>query len=280
MTLSLRASLTAWFTALASLVVGTASLALYFVVRDSLLQGLDAELLARARGIAAACEWEDGKVQLEGVYETGVQGALLEQGPFEVRVLPNRTVAVAHGGPLPEPLPESLPGSPPGPDHRATTGPGGLRVVTLPVAFPAVPAANGGDEPATPAFAVEIRVGKELAPVLAQLDRIAWLAAAIGALSLLLGVAFGLFLSRRVTAPLERLGDAAARVRDGHAANVPRARHRRRDRPARRAARRDVRVAARGGRAAAPIRRRRVARVAQPGRDRAERRRDRAAPGP
>ncbi|MCA8973042.1 MAG: hypothetical protein KDC95_24880, partial [Planctomycetes bacterium] len=72
-TLSLRASLMAWFIALASLIVGLASVALYAGVRSSLLAGVDGELLAQAQGIAALCEWEDGGVHLEGAFETAPQ---------------------------------------------------------------------------------------------------------------------------------------------------------------------------------------------------------------
>lgn len=221
-TLSLRASLMAWFIALASLIVGLASVALYAGVRSSLLAGVDGELLAQAQGIAALCEWEDGGVHLEGAFETAPQLRLFgDATSAEVCVLPGLQVVKQFGAALPA---APADGFPEGADAR-TYG-GDLRVVAATFAFPARPGAEGVSEDSehgpSPAFAVRIRAGTSLRPMFEQLARIAWIAVLVGLASIGAVVAFGAFLSRRVTVPLERLGDAAVRVRDGAEAHVPR----------------------------------------------------------
>lgn len=221
--LSLRASLMAWFIGLASSIVGLASVALYVGVRSSLLAGVDGELQAQAQGIAALCEWEAGGVHLEGAFETAPQLQLFGDGTAaEIRLVPGLELVKQFGPPLPEPPCDALPHD--GGDAR-TFGPD-LRVVAMTFAFPARVGAEGADEDSehgpSPAFAVLIRAGTSLRPMFGQLARIAWIAVLVGLASIGAVVAFGAFLSRRVTVPLERLGAAALRVRDGAEAHIQR----------------------------------------------------------
>lgn len=215
MTLSLRASLTAWFTGLASLVVGAGSVALYLGVRSSLYEGLDAMLEAQAKGVGALCEWEHGAVHLEGYYEFSGHQPLLEgDHGFEVRLQPGGEVQIRKGLALPEPRP----------GHRegAETY-GDLRVITVPITFAArAQEEHPGGEPASPGFTVDVRTAASLQPVEQQLATIRWFALLISGISTASVVAFGLFLSRRVTHPLAQLGAAATRVRDGELVPLPR----------------------------------------------------------
>lgn len=212
--MSLGKSLIAWFTGVAAVVIGGASIALYTGVRGSLLAGVDAELEARARGIGALCEWENESVHLEGYYERGGEEAQLEEEfGFEVRLQPSGRVAVARGTRLPAPLATHEAG--------ATTYPGRLRVLARTIVFP--PCRGGVDsaEPAAPGFTVLVRVASSLQAVDAEMTEIAWLSAITTLAAVAVVFAFASFLSRRVTRPLDELGSAAVRVRDGLSNRIP-----------------------------------------------------------
>ncbi len=221
-TLSLRASLTAWFVGLASLVLVGTSLALYLGVRKSLLLGIDGALQAQAKDIAALCEWEDGAVHLEGAYETAPQLPLFHNDrAVEIRLLPGLQLVQAFGAALPN-LPDNSTRSEWIGSHTLD---GDLRSFAIVVDFPARPGTGRANETGelgpSPAFSVLIRVATSLRPMHHQLLRIASTIGVIGLFSIAAVVAFGAFLSRRVTVPLARLKEAAVRVRDGEVAHLP-----------------------------------------------------------
>ncbi len=216
MTLSLRTGLTAWFTALASLVVGASSVALYSGVRRAMVKGLDEMLEAEAKGVGALCEWEDGHIHLEGYYEVPGHRLLFEHTHgFEVRLLPRGELQVREGLPLP----------PVQPDHaEGARTYGDLRVVAVAMTFPPRAAQTvPRPEPGSPGFTVDVRTAASLLPIERQLATIRWFASLTAAAAIASVFAFSLFLARRVTQPLARLGRAATRARDGEVAPLPRA---------------------------------------------------------
>ncbi len=220
--LTLRASLSLWFAGLAIVVLGGASAALYLGVRASLFEGLDAQLRARAEGVAALCEWEDDTIQLEGVAESGIDLPLL--GPdyaIEIRSWPGQELVRRYGPELPAPDVAASADREPGAVFRTCPVNGGAdrRVCSLHAAFPAAVASE--EESAHPAYAVEVRVGTSLAPLHAQLARIRWSVLAVIGVSVLVVLAFAAFVSRRVTRPLDELGRAAVAVRAGGDAPMP-----------------------------------------------------------
>lgn len=215
MSLSLRASLTAWFAGLASVVVCGGAIVLYTAVHTSLINGLDSMLQAHAEGVGALCEWENGSVHLEGYYEIADNQPLLGGiHGFEVRLLLAEEIQVHRGLPLPDRLPDHATG--------ARTY-GDLRVLATTITFPPrEPLGPPRPEPGSPGFSMEIRTAASILPVDGQLRTIRWFALSTAVLSVASAVAFGFFLSKRVTTPLTRLSDAAVRVRDGEDAVLPR----------------------------------------------------------
>lgn len=215
MTLSLRANLTAWFTALASFVVGASSVVLYFGVREALYDGLDSMLKAQAQGVGALCEWAEGKVHLEGYYEMPGHVPLLEDDHgFEVRLRPGGELQVAKGAAVPALRTGHASGA---------QSYGDMRVFVQSLSFP-MRAANSGPEPepANPAFTIDVYAAASLTPVERQLARIRWFALSTAGIAVLGVFAFGLFVSRRMTKPLGDLGLAASRLREGEIVPLPR----------------------------------------------------------
>lgn len=215
MTLSLRTGLIVWFTGLASVVIGASAVVLHGVTRGMLLDGVDAMLATQAEGIGALCEWESGRVELEGYFEAGGPKPLLQgDSGFEVRVQPSGQIQVRRGVELPPPRP--------GHEVGAETY-GSLRVTTMTVTFPPRPAASEPHpEPSSPGFTVVVRTAASLLPIERQVATIRSFSFWTAALSTVVVAMFGWFLSRRVTGPLARLGEAATRVRDGAVADLPR----------------------------------------------------------
>ena len=219
---SLRTSLLWWFVATTTSLLVATSTVLWFGVRASLLDGLDAELHARAEAIAAMCEWEDGEIELEGAGAYGALSASLDpERSIEIRRLPGLAPIAHWGPPLSEPseqggsgarfteLESTRSGAAPGPRMRICT----LRIDVASTA--------ASSEPSRPPATVQVRVTASLAPLHERLRRIGWFLSLVGLASLALVVGFGLFLSRRLTLPLAKLGEAAAAVRPGEAHALP-----------------------------------------------------------
>jgi len=235
--LSIRASVTLWFVALTTLLLVGFSATLHSSLSRTLHADLDVELRARAQTLVGFCDWDEeaGKVEFELPDELGAElGAGRAGRGLEVWTWPDHAPLHVAGEPIP-PAPAPTPttgaalptalamgASPPLPDERLVTldGDAPRRLCTLIAHVAARPAE--GDEPAHPGFDVQVRATESLAPVEAQLRSIGWLIVALVAVTVVVVVAFGLFLSRRVTRPLEQLGRAAATVRAGGRTPMPR----------------------------------------------------------
>ncbi len=226
--LSIRASLTAWFVGLTMLLLGGFSVTLYSSLSRALRHGLDAELEARAEGLAGLSEWDEDlggvefgrSAELVARLETGIPGR-----GCEVSTWPEGKLLHASGDPLPTESSAVNSADEARPFALFTTVAGATprRLCTVLARMPAIPAGEDDEsDPAKPGFEVLVRVSDSLAPVEAQLARVGWLIGGLIGLSSLVVVAFGLFLSRRFVQPLKQLGNAAAAVRIGTLTPMPR----------------------------------------------------------
>ncbi|MBI3819490.1 MAG: HAMP domain-containing histidine kinase [Planctomycetes bacterium] len=223
--LSIRASLTSWFVGLTFVLLVTFSSLLYISVSGMLMAAVDGILRTRAQAVAAFCDWEEGQAGVEFEIPRDNAAGLVGLAPgraFEIFTLPELKLLYRSGetAGLPE-RPDftnvdngararfdTLAGSPP------------RRIITASYHHDALPAADR--EPARRAFDVGIRVADSLAPYEEQRSRVAWAIVILTALSTLVVVAFGLFISKRFVKPLRELGAAAAAIRDSGNTTIPR----------------------------------------------------------
>jgi len=211
--LPLRTSLTLWFVGLAGTVLVLASTALFVGVRMALRAGLDAELEARAEGIAALCEWESGQIELEGGLEDSLDVPVLRgANAIEIREWPSMTLVRAFGVELPAASADAAP--------RSYERNESLRVVGVRAALHDPDAADDG-RPHTDTQ-VLVRVGGSLDTIRQSLIWLAGFALVTCALSLLAVAGFSAFIGGRVVRPLQELGVAAAAVRPGSIPDLPR----------------------------------------------------------
>ncbi|MEZ5988539.1 MAG: HAMP domain-containing sensor histidine kinase [Planctomycetota bacterium] len=220
MRLSIGRSLFLWVVGSTVLLLVLFSLALYLIVGRALYQGLDDRLETLAQGMVALCEWEEdrGAVCFEAADEP--RGPLAEAGRIaavELRSWPDGAVVHRSGAALPEPA--ATGGLRAGAASFTDLG-DGLRLCTLLVTVPTALDADG--EGATPGFSVLARVAEPLAPLQAQLaDLLLWVLLSV-AIAAVVVVAFGRLLSRRFVRPLGELAEAAASLRGGDRARLPR----------------------------------------------------------
>jgi signal transduction histidine kinase len=217
--LSLRASLMLWVIGLTSCVLAAFAFALHEGVRRSLLDGLDAELRARAENAAASCEWEDGHVRVE--LPESVPVFAIDVGCVEARAWPSGDLVHLWGAEIPVAYTRlASEGEPPRFQvETVRTQAGRWRVVSLItelVDAEAEPAAG-----APPSGHVLVRAARNLAAVEAQLASIAWFTAGVSVLLVFGVVCFSAFLSRRIARPLRDLGVAAAGARRGERQSMP-----------------------------------------------------------
>lgn len=203
---SLRRSLLVWFVSLAAALVATVTTVLYVGTREALLEGLDAELRARAEGIGVRTEWDGDQIVLEDD-EDGTSSMSQIDG-FEIRTWPGLDPVVAEG--------VLLPATDDGRSGAETHE--GLRVVDVIVDRPAM---DEEDEPAGPPFRVLVRSARSMTTLQGQLDRVWLLALATLLIGMGTVVAFGFVVSRRVIRPLQLLADAARQVESGAAREMP-----------------------------------------------------------
>lgn len=203
---SLRRSLLLWFVSLAAALIVAVTTVLYVGTRGALLEGLDAELRARAEGIGVRTEWDDDRIVLEDD-EDGTS-SLAQIDGFEIRTWPELDLVLAQGLPLPEAV---------GGRSEAVTHEG-TRVVGVIVDRPAM---EEEGEPSGPPFRVLVRAARSMATLQDQLDRVWLLALATLLISIFTVVAFGVVISRRVIRPLQLLADAAREVESGTARKMP-----------------------------------------------------------
>ncbi|MEZ6015040.1 MAG: ATP-binding protein [Planctomycetota bacterium] len=212
--LPLRTSVTLWFVGLATTVLVLASAALFLGVRAALLAGLDAELRARAEGIASLCEWEEDHIELEGELEVSLDTPVLRgASAIELREWPSMALVRAFGAALPAvAVSDSM-------RPRTLEREEPLRVVAVRVRLQDPDATERGEAPR--AGEVLVRVGGSLVSVRRSLVWLAGFAFVTCVLAVVAVAGFGAFLGRRVAQPLQELGAAAAAVRPGAAADLP-----------------------------------------------------------
>ncbi|MCB9891538.1 MAG: HAMP domain-containing protein [Planctomycetes bacterium] len=218
--LSLRTSLLLWFLALTLLLwIGT-SAALYLHLRSSWYDALDQELAARAEGFLALCEVEvDGSIDFEWSQERADQ--LTAEHPtrsFEVWTWPHWELLRRSGPSLPAPNPDDE-GSSPIVVRALAHDRGARRMVTMTRTVASEPE-SGEDSAGDPdgerdAQRVVIRVADTTAPIEDRLASLLSTLLGLGVFSLVLLVAFGFFLSRRIARPLRNLARTAERLRAG-----------------------------------------------------------------
>lgn len=202
-------SVTAWFAALALLLLVAFSSVLYFGIRSTLYAGTDAELRSRAEGLLALCEWDEEaqRFVLERpaalLPEADPDGRLADFGLAafgrEALTWPGQRVLHRSGIALP-PLT-----APPG--ERAveigfvpTEQGGHLRLCTVVAALSALPG---------PPRAVVVRIGRDLRSLDATLRSVALVIAGLSLVTALVAVAFALFLRRAMGAGREGVSSGA-----------------------------------------------------------------------
>ncbi|TAH38017.1 MAG: HAMP domain-containing protein [Planctomycetota bacterium] len=228
--LSIRASLIAWFVGLTMLLLAAFAATLYLGISRALHSGLDARLVTEGSGLAALAEWDEDLQRVMLEMSEDLQAKLTANHPqrsHEVWVWPDRRPLVRSRETLDFPLPDASFGrdfdlsTAPGVEFSTVDGPRGpRRVASMLYYAPEIAADDEGvrREP----FTLFVRIMEDLAPIEAQLGRLAWLVAGLGGIALLVVLAFGVFLSRRVVRPLQELGAAAREIRAGRAVELPR----------------------------------------------------------
>jgi signal transduction histidine kinase len=207
--LPLRTSLKLWFVGLATGMITLAAAALFVGMRSALLRGLDATLMARAEGIGSMCEWEDGAIELEGALEQSLDSPLSRNvAGVELRTWPELELVRAHG--------ESLP---PRIDIGASTV-SGRRIVAHVMTLPG--SEHLTDDGSESSMQVLVRVTDSLGPVQVALLWLGGFALVTLGVALLTALGFGSYVGRRIVKPLGDLADAAAAVRPGVSAQLPR----------------------------------------------------------
>ncbi len=223
--LSLRASLVAWFVGLTMLLLGAFAATLYTSLDRALHLGLDAQLETRAAGMFALCEYDEdrGVVQFGPSHELPDTRGVCDPGEgLEVWTWPDRQLLKRDGDPIEPPLPEDSwdPKVRPAAQFTTLDGPQPHRLCTRLASAPGTPAHD--DDAAAPPFEVLVRASASLAPIDGQLARMRWVIAGLFGLSVIAAFGLGALFSRRLVRPLQQLGGAAAAVRGGRPARMPR----------------------------------------------------------
>ncbi|KAA3609434.1 MAG: sensor histidine kinase [Planctomycetota bacterium] len=223
--LSLRASLMAWFVALAGFLLLAFSAVLSVRIGAALLDGMDAQLRATATGLAALAEWDEelGEVEFEWI------GPPLpgRQQSMEVWTWPQGRLLYQSGPALDCDKPPaswtagwSLQRESKCEFQFLEQGEAERRLCTLVAEIPEVPPTE--EDPREPSFQVLVRVAGSTAPIAAKRAELRWLLVLLGGISAGIVVVFGFFLSRRFVEPLQALGAAASKIQAGQASHWPR----------------------------------------------------------
>jgi signal transduction histidine kinase len=227
--LSIRASVTLWFIGLVSLLLAAFSALLYLGIERALLLGEDNALMARADAVAAMCDWDDERGELEVELDPGAVATPGSPGldqRLEVWAWPTRKLLYRAGDPIAAAMPadagrELTPTDPnyAEPNFATLEGPWPLRLCEVLVHHRAVPAEGG--EQAKPEFDVLVRTANSLVGVEYGLSEVRVAIAVLAGFSFLVVLAFGFVFSRRFVRPLRELGSAAAELRQGTRASMP-----------------------------------------------------------
>lgn len=226
---SIRAGLVGWFTGLTLLLLAVFSAVAWTQVGGAMRAGLDDRIAAHSRGLAALCEWDEDLRR--PVYElpAGIAARLADAAPGSgesIHLWPARKLLHAAGEAPPGPLPEvsefaaHLGDAEPFRRWRDADSPAGRR--RLCETLVTVPAYVDDEGNPKREFAVLIRVSEDLAPLEARLAGLGRLVGLLAGVAGAVVLAFALLISRRVVRPLHELGEAAAAIRAGRSAAIPR----------------------------------------------------------
>ncbi len=217
--MTIQNTLRAWFFLLTTLLLVVFSTVLYLGVRRSLFQALDAEIGARAEAFLSSVEWEEGRAHVEAGDLLG--GAVDDKWGVELRDAGSGRILTRVGAALPplkqKPLALSmprfvtLPGSPP---RRL-----GLFARDLEKEEMGEEAEERERREGPRCF---LRISRSMASIEAQLAGVRWTILVLGGFSLLVLLAFSLFLSWRLVRPLRDLGETAKRVQANGQKGLPR----------------------------------------------------------
>jgi signal transduction histidine kinase len=223
--LSLRTRLWLWFGVLNGAVVCAFAAFLYWQRAADLHASLDAQLRARAAGVTALCEWENGGLRLEAesASEHAPRAALLRDCAVatwpagklvagDARLLEAVTAvgpATPHEGTW-FTATADLPASDKGAAQRAL------------VAVTRVPPRTAADEPAEPEFDVMVIAGAPTAPIAMELARLRNLLLVAGAIAIGLGIGGARWFARAIVRPIGALAAAARATAAGGGVIMPR----------------------------------------------------------
>ncbi len=223
--LSIQASLRAWFFVLTALLLLVFSSVLYFGLRRSLLRSLDSELISAGGSMWGQVEWEEGEPKLEGQELSERRNLRLGKGwGFELRDAKTQKVLLRGGQALP---PFRAPGSLASRISRFETLPGTPRR-RLYEHLGVFGAEGGGEgkeergEQEAPPLSLILRLSRSLAPIEAQLGEVRFTILVLSAFSLLVLLGFSQFLSRRFIRPLRELSQAARGLKAQEEGSLPR----------------------------------------------------------
>lgn len=227
--LSIRASLTAWFVGLTTVLLVVFSATLYWNLAAALEDGLDSKLETAVAGLLVLVDWDEEQwaPEFEIPEELAAQlNANLPELRQEVYAWPDATQLHGSGLAVSAPLPSqdvhAAHDFDNGPMHQwdiLQTESVRLRICTAIARTPPVPAEDG--DPAKPAFLVLARVAQDMAQMDREVADLAWSVAGAIGMSILVIFGFATLLSRRVVHPLQNLGHAADEIRAGRSASIP-----------------------------------------------------------
>jgi len=224
--LSIRTSLTAWFVGLTVLLLLVFSAILYVCVSRSLHTELEKRLETTAKGLAALSDWDERAHAVECELSEGLakqQEASHPEMSQEIWDWPDKWRVHQSGIAIDTPLPDGsfgegvdLIAGPAVAFETIDTLKGARRLCTLLFYSPPSPEDLEDLE-----FHVLVRVAEDLAPIHAQLARLAGIVAGLALIAAVVILIFGLLISRRVVRPLKKLGEAATEIRAGRAVQLP-----------------------------------------------------------
>ena len=225
--LTLRSQVVVWFVGLTVVILAVAARAMYLETRDHLSAALDQGMAATATTLVALSDWDEHAEAVEFELDEDLAARMAASRPGsseEILTWPERAPVHARGTELLAPLPE--PDWAADADLRArewveyTTaeGPQGkVRICSMLAYTPPDPEELDAHE-----FTLLVRVQESLAPLEAELAAVLRFTLGFGLVALAAAILLGFALARRVTGPLQALGEAAAQVRAGQPARLPR----------------------------------------------------------
>ena len=227
--LTIRSGLTAWFVGWTLLLLATFTVILFASVRSALYAGLDARLESRAHGLAVLCEWDEDLRRPLFELQPEIAERLVSSSPGSgesIYVWPTRKLLHRAGEEFPTPLPEvsafaeDLASGEAVLHWASVDGAQGRRRICESLAT--IPSYVDDEGNTKREFTVLIRAAEDLGPVEARLAKLGGMVGLLAALAAAVVLLFAFLISRRGVRPLRELGEAAAAIRAGRGAVIPR----------------------------------------------------------